>query len=119
MAVIFLAVLVSWVFFRADNTGDAWHIITHMFTGWDRLPYLGSSAFETVLGFVLIMLLYAIQILAIPGSGIDIHGSHCGAPQPAMGRICAAACHDSNVRSLIGTVYLFPVLITEYAGTSD
>ncbi|MDT8375047.1 MAG: MBOAT family O-acyltransferase [Bacteroidales bacterium] len=67
VAVIFLAVLVSWVFFRADNTGDAWHIITHMFTGWDRLPYLGSSAFETVLGLVLILLLYAIQILQYRG----------------------------------------------------
>jgi len=67
VALIFLAVLVSWVFFRADNTGDAWHIITHMFTGWDRLPYLGSSAFETVLGFALILLLYAIQILQYRG----------------------------------------------------
>jgi len=67
VAVIFLAVLVSWVFFRADNTGDAWHIITHMFTGWDRMPYLGSSAFETVLGFALILLLYAIQILQYRG----------------------------------------------------
>ena len=67
VAVIFLAVLVSWVFFRADNTGDAWHIITHMFTGWDRMPYLGSSAFETVLGFALILLLYTIQILQYRG----------------------------------------------------
>ncbi len=67
VAVIFLAVLVSWVFFRADNTGDAWHIITHMFTGWDRMLYLGSSAFETVLGFALILLLYAIQILQYRG----------------------------------------------------
>ena len=67
VAVIFLAVLVSWVFFRADNTGDAWHIITHMFTGWDRMPYLGSSAFETVLGLALILLLYAIQILQYRG----------------------------------------------------
>jgi len=67
VAVIFLAVLVSWVFFRADNTGDAWHIITHMFTGWDRMPYLGSSAFETVLGLAFILLLYAIQILQYRG----------------------------------------------------
>jgi len=67
VAVIFLAVLVSWVFFRADTTGDAWHIITHMFTGWDRMPYLGSSAFETVLGFALILLLYTIQILQYRG----------------------------------------------------
>jgi len=67
VAVIFMAVLVSWVFFRADNTGDAWHIITHMFTGWDRMPYLGSSAFETVLGLALILLLYAIQILQYRG----------------------------------------------------
>ncbi len=80
VAVIFMAVLVSWVFFRADNTGDAWYIITHMFTGWDRLPYLGSSAFETVLGFVLILLLYAIQILQYRGV-VSIYMSPAAIPR--------------------------------------
>ncbi len=59
--------LISWVFFRAANVGDAWYIITHMFTGWDRMPYLGSSAFETILGFALIILLYIIQVLQYRG----------------------------------------------------
>jgi len=80
VAVIFLAVLVSWVFFRADNTGDAWHIITHMFTGWDQMPYLGSSAFETVLGFALILLLYVIQILQYRGVA-SIYMGHTVVPR--------------------------------------
>ena len=46
----FIIVLVSWVFFRAENMSDAGYILGHMFTGWGRIPYLGSSAFETVLG---------------------------------------------------------------------
>ncbi len=63
----FVAVLVSWVFFRAENMSDAGYILGHMFTGWDRIPYLGSSAFETVLGLALIILLWIIQIMQYRG----------------------------------------------------
>jgi uncharacterized protein YhhL (DUF1145 family) len=45
---------------------DAGYIISHMFTNLS-MPYLGSSAFETVLGFGLIILLYGIQILQFKG----------------------------------------------------
>jgi D-alanyl-lipoteichoic acid acyltransferase DltB (MBOAT superfamily) len=64
---VFALALVAWVFFRAENMSDAWYIVTNMFTGWNRLPYLGSSAFETVLAFSLIILLYIIQILQYRG----------------------------------------------------
>ncbi len=60
-------VIISWVFFRADNLHQAGYIVSHMFTGWTRMPYLGSSAFETVLGLALIMLLYASQLLQYHG----------------------------------------------------
>jgi len=64
---VFTLALVAWVFFRAENMSDAWYIVTNMFTGWNKLPYLGSSAFETVLAFSLIILLYIIQILQYRG----------------------------------------------------
>ena len=64
---VFLAVLVSWVFFRAGGISDAFYIVTHMFTEWGSLPYLGSSAFDTLLGLSLILLLYFIQILQYRG----------------------------------------------------
>lgn len=59
----FVAVMVSWIFFRAENISDAGYIAGHMFIGWNRMPYLGPSAFDTVLGFGLIMLLCFIQVL--------------------------------------------------------
>jgi D-alanyl-lipoteichoic acid acyltransferase DltB (MBOAT superfamily) len=67
VGVVFIAVLVLWVFFRAGSMADAAYIIKHMFTGWDRVPYLGPSAFETVLGMALIIMLYVIQILQYRG----------------------------------------------------
>ncbi len=59
----FMAVMVSWVFFRAEGMNDAGYIIANMFTGWNRIPYLGPSAFDTILGFGLILLLLFIQTL--------------------------------------------------------
>lgn len=67
MVAVFTAVLVSWAFFRAANVGDAWHIVSHMFTGWGRMPWLGSSAFDTLLGLALIILLLFIQVLQYRG----------------------------------------------------
>jgi alginate O-acetyltransferase complex protein AlgI len=74
---ILTAVLVSWVFFRARNMSDAGYIVTHMLTGLDRIPYLGSSAFETVLGLIFIMMLYGIQVLQYRGI-ISIYMSPSG-----------------------------------------
>lgn len=64
---VFTLALIAWVFFRAENMSDAWYILKNMFTGWNKLPYPGPSAFETVLAFSLIILLYIIQILQYKG----------------------------------------------------
>ena len=64
---VFFLVLIAWVFFRSINIQDAFYITSHMFTGLNRMPYLGSSAFDTVLNFTLILLLYTIQILQYKG----------------------------------------------------
>ena len=77
----FVAVLVSWVFFRAENMADAGYILAHMFTGWSRMPYLGPSAFETVLGFALIILLYVIQVLQYQGT-VSVNMSPSAVPRP-------------------------------------
>jgi D-alanyl-lipoteichoic acid acyltransferase DltB (MBOAT superfamily) len=79
VAVIFTAVLVSWVFFRADNVSTAWHIVTNMFTGWNRIPYLGPSAFDTILGVALILLLWFIQVLQYRGV-VSIYMSKSAVP---------------------------------------
>jgi alginate O-acetyltransferase complex protein AlgI len=77
----FVAVLLSWVFFRAKNMSDAGYILKHMFTGWNKMPYLGPSAFETVLGIALIVLLYCIQLLQYRGV-ISIYMSPSSVPRP-------------------------------------
>jgi alginate O-acetyltransferase complex protein AlgI len=63
IAAVFFIVLIAWVFFRSVNVKDAFYITGHMFTGLNRMPYLGPSAFDTALNFMLILILYAIQIL--------------------------------------------------------
>jgi alginate O-acetyltransferase complex protein AlgI len=76
----FVAVLISWVFFRAENLGDAGYILTHIFTGWSKMPYMGPSAFETVLGFGMIVLLCFIQILQYRGV-VSIYMSSSSVPR--------------------------------------
>lgn len=63
IATTFFLVLVAWVFFRAQNVHDAFYITSHMFTYLNKIPYLGSSAFDTALNLALILLLFVIQIL--------------------------------------------------------
>jgi len=77
----FVAVMVSWIFFRAENISDAGYIAGHMFTGWNRMPYLGPSAFETILGFGLIILLLFIQVLQHRGV-VSIYMSQSGVSRP-------------------------------------
>ena len=81
VAVIFMAVLVSWVFFRAADAGEAWYVLTHMFSGWNHIPYLGPSAFDTILGFALILLLWFIQVLQYRGV-VSIYMSASAVPRP-------------------------------------
>ncbi len=35
--VVFLLVCLAWIFFRANSISDAWHITTHLGTGWSQL----------------------------------------------------------------------------------
>lgn len=78
--ITFVSVMISWVFFRAENVSEAGYIIAHMFTGWGKMPYLGPSAFETVLGFALIILLFIIQLLQYRGV-LSIHMGHSAVPR--------------------------------------
>jgi D-alanyl-lipoteichoic acid acyltransferase DltB (MBOAT superfamily) len=64
---VFILVMVAWVFFRATNIQDAFYITSHLFTDLNKMPYIGSSTFETALGLMLILLLYTIQIMQYKG----------------------------------------------------
>ena len=77
----FVAVMVSWVFFRAEDMTDAGYIIAHMFTGWSRMPYLGPSAFDTALGLALIVLLFIIQVFQYRGI-VSLNAGPSAVPRP-------------------------------------
>lgn len=76
----FIAVMVSWVLFRAASLSDSGYILAHMFTGWRQMPYLGSSAFETVLGCVLIVFLFIIGLFQYRGV-IPVHAGTPAIPR--------------------------------------
>lgn len=59
----FTAVCLGWIFFRAQNVGDAFIIIERIFTAWDSPLYMGSSQLQTYLSILLIVVFYIIQIL--------------------------------------------------------
>jgi len=77
----FITVMVSWVFFRAENMSDAGYIIAHMFAGWSRMPYLGSSAFDTALGLALIVFLFIIQVFQYHGI-VSLNAGTSAVPRP-------------------------------------
>ncbi|MEI6680033.1 MAG: MBOAT family O-acyltransferase [Mariniphaga sp.] len=65
--IVFSMAFYAWIFFRAANIADAFYITSHLFTGLTQMPYMGSSAFDTVLGLMLIVMLYLVQIMQYKG----------------------------------------------------
>ena len=61
MTVTFHLVCLSWVFFRAHTLGDAWHVVTHVWTRW---PELLVSPSVTVYCFAFLAILLVGQVLA-------------------------------------------------------
>ena len=64
---VFTIVLAAWVFFRANNLNDAFYIISHMVTDISSPLYMGSSAFDTSIGLLMIFLLICIQLFQYKG----------------------------------------------------
>jgi len=60
---VFSIVLIAWVFFRAESVYEALFIVRAIFTDFTSPIYYGSSTFDTAISFLLILLLYGIQIL--------------------------------------------------------
>lgn len=48
IAITFSLVCFSWIFFRADTVSDAWHMATHLFSGWGTFI---ASAFSAAISF--------------------------------------------------------------------
>jgi len=80
-AYVFIIVLFSWVFFRADSVQQAADIILRIFTDFSLPLYTGSSAFDTAVGLVLILVLYGIQVMQYRGI-VSIYFSPSRVPTP-------------------------------------
>lgn len=59
----FAAVCLGWIFFRAQNVGDAFTIIERIFIAWDLPLYMGASQVQTYLSILLLVIFYIIQVL--------------------------------------------------------
>jgi D-alanyl-lipoteichoic acid acyltransferase DltB (MBOAT superfamily) len=59
---VFVLVSFAWIFFRANSVSDAFYMINQM-TSFSGNLWWGSSAFSTVIGLALIVLLVIVQIL--------------------------------------------------------
>lgn len=71
IAITFCFVCFAWIFFRARNVGDAWYIVTHLFSGWGTvladhnyspIYILGSHRFFLT-ALLLIILLEAVHLM--------------------------------------------------------
>ena len=64
---VFAAVVLAWVFFRAESVQDAGLILARIFTRWDGPVYMGGSQLTTVLSAALIVMLVIVQLLQAKG----------------------------------------------------
>lgn len=77
MTTTFVLVVFAWVFFRANNLGDALVLIVNMFTGWDTLLHEGSlhRIFASLgfpvwhVGLLLLGILFVLEIEALDKDG--------------------------------------------------
>jgi membrane-associated HD superfamily phosphohydrolase len=68
----------AWIFFRAANVSDAFYIIGHLTTGWDKvfslaglnsvISGLGTSRMELLIGVLSIAFLLAVHLVQRHGS---------------------------------------------------
>lgn len=64
---VFILVCFAWIFFRAENIQDAFHILKMILTDFSNNVYLGSSSVNFVLSLMLILFLLIVQILQYIG----------------------------------------------------
>ena len=65
--ITFHAVVLAWVFFRAENVADAWLIVTTIMTDTGAMPDLGASRFTAAINMALVVFLLAVQVAQARG----------------------------------------------------
>lgn len=64
---VFTAVLLAWVFFRAANIGEAILILQRIFTDWQGGLYMGASQLTTLISLLLLAILVLVQVMQANG----------------------------------------------------
>lgn len=62
--VTFHLVCLSWVFFRANSVGDAFHILSHLFDGWPRPFFDGMVLYHVLPAIAVLLIVQAFQTRA-------------------------------------------------------
>jgi hypothetical protein len=63
----FHAVVLAWVFFRAENVADAWLVVTTILSQAPTMPDLGASRFTAAINLALVLFLLAVQVAQARG----------------------------------------------------
>lgn len=67
IVVTFHAVVLAWVFFRAENVSDAWLVVTTILSQSPTMPDLGASRFTAAINLALVLFLLAVQVAQAKG----------------------------------------------------
>ena len=78
---IFIMVMLAWIFFRANSIGDAWYILSHIFTDPFSKLWLGESQWATLLSLLMVFILFFIEYLQEKGIA-SIYFSESKVPRP-------------------------------------
>lgn len=60
--ITFSLVCFAWIFFRADNLGDAGYIISHLFSDWNRPLNFGTQGAD-ILGLTILEFIFAVGLI--------------------------------------------------------
>lgn len=61
--VVFIGVTFAWIFFRIENIGDAWKVVTKICTDFDFHVNMGMSSYSTILAFFLLILFIVMETI--------------------------------------------------------
>ncbi|MGY6560055.1 MAG: MBOAT family O-acyltransferase [Nitritalea sp.] len=76
----FSAVMLGWIFFRANSAGDAWYILSQLLSWSGSQLWTGFSAINFYLSLLLIAFLFGVQLLQYYGI-LGLYDKHSRLPR--------------------------------------
>lgn len=108
---VLLVVCVGFVLFRADTVGQAWMILSAMFTGWEYNPLIAASAMRIFDGLFCAMFVVAVVCAMPVGQWLRAWYGRCRESGKKRGSIVDGACYAISI------VLLFACMMSLAGGT--